>query len=124
MLWTDVAMILFVCVMAIHMELVDAILGVLRITRRVPIITCPKCAVFWSVLFYALCKSSDILLDIATSFLASYLAVWFDLYLGYMQNCYEKIYKEISKEESGATTEVHHKNNRKRKGKDVVLPKV
>ena len=101
--WLDVVAITTSWVMAIHMGLVDAILLVFKSSgKRVPIITCPKCATFWSILVYLVLTRQSIILSVATSFLASYCAIWLDLLLGVMDMLYEYIYKRISDEEKTA----------------------
>lgn len=117
----EVAMIMFSCVMAIHMELVDAVLKVLRIQdRNIPIIRCPKCLTFHAVLWYLVSTGANVILAVATAFLTSYIAIWFDLFLGLMDVWYEDIYNRIPEEDGGAT--VHHQNDRQSKGKDNTLP--
>lgn len=119
----EVAMIMFSCVMAIHMGLMDAVLKVLRIQdRNIPIIRCPKCLTFHAVLWYLVSTGANVILAVATAFLTSYIAIWFDLFLGLMDVWYEDIYNRIPEEDGGTT--VHHQNDRQSKGKDNTLPKV
>ena len=114
-------MIMFSCVMAIHMGLMDAVLKVLRIQdRNIPIIRCPKCLTFHAVLWYLVSTGANVILAVATAFLASYIAIWFDLFLGLMDVWYEDIYNRIPEEDGGTT--VHHQNDRKSEGKDNTLP--
>ena len=104
-------MIAFVCVMAIHMELIDAILKVYGIEdRQIPVIRCPKCLSFQSVLWFLVFTGHNIIASLATAFLASYIAIWLDLCLGLMDMWYEDIIKRIS--EGEGTTEIHHKDHR------------
>ena len=117
----EVVMIMFSCVMAIHMGLMDAVLKVLRIQdRNIPIIRCPKCLTFHAVLWYLVSTGANVILAVATAFLASYIAIWFDLFLGLMDVWYEDIYNRIPEEDGGTT--VHHQNDRKSEGKDNTLP--
>ena len=102
MVWLDVAAIMFSCVMFIHMGLVDAVLGVCKIQKQLPIITCPKCLSFHCVLWYLLFVSHDVILSVAAAFLSSYIAVWLDLFLGIMDVCYERIYRRITEKSSSA----------------------
>lgn len=105
MVWFEVAMIAFSCVMAIHMGLIDAILKVYGIQdKEIPIIRCPKCLTFQSVLwFMVLFTSYNVIICVATAFLTSYLAIWFDLLLGILWSYYERIYNNLS-EEGGETS--------------------
>ena len=97
MAWIEVVAITFSCVMFIHLGLVDAILGVYGVEEKnVPIITCPKCLTFWSVLAYLFLTKHNIIQSVATSFLASYITIWFDLLLGIMDMWYEELYRKIS----------------------------
>lgn len=94
--WIDVASVVFVCVTMNHLGLVGAIERLLG--RRLPIINCVKCSTFWSVLAYGLWSVgfSDFPLTLATSFLASYVAIWLELLEAYIDTKYLKIYETIS----------------------------
>ena len=117
----EVAMIMFSCVMAIHMGLVDAVLKVLRIQdRNIPIIQCPKCLTFHAVLWFLVFTGHSIIVSLATAFFLSYIAIWLDLFLGLLDYYYEHIYKRIP-EEGGI---FHSEGNRKSEGKDNSLSKV
>lgn len=116
MMWIDVAMITFSCVMMIHMGLVDAILDAYNVhDRELPIITCPKCLSFHCVLWFLILTRHNVILSVAASFLASYCAIWFDLLLGQMDVLYEDIHKRISCRTENNSTVVHDKKNGKRK---------
>lgn len=106
---SEVVAITFSCVMFIHLGLVDAVLGVYGIEDRVPIVTCPKCLTFWSVLCFQTFTGHNIIMSVAIAFLACYVAIWFDLFLGYMDMLYEEFYHRISGENA---TEIHHKDDR------------
>jgi hypothetical protein len=111
MTWIEVAAIMTSCVMAIHMGLVDAVLKFYGIEDKdIPIIRCPKCLTFWAVLLFMVLTRHNVILSLATSFLASYVGIWLDLLLGKMDVWYEDIYKRISEGED--PTEVHHEDNR------------
>lgn len=102
----DVVAIVLSCVMAIHMGLIDAVLSVYNLgDRNIPVIRCPKCLTFHSVLWYWVFTGHNILYTIAVAFIASYIAIWADLLLGLMDVLYENIYRKISE---GGDTEVHH----------------
>lgn len=118
----EVVAITFSCVMFIHLGLVDAILSVYSIEDKVPIITCPKCLTFWSVLCFLVLTGHNIIHSVAIAFLTAYSAIWFDLLLGLMDAWYEDIYNRIS--ERSNTSEIHHEDNRKSKGEDYTLPEV
>ena len=80
--------------MAIHMGLVDAVLKFYGIEDKdIPIIRCPKCLTFWAVLLFLVLTRHNVVLSLATSFLASYVGIWLDLLLGKMDVWYEDIYK-------------------------------
>jgi hypothetical protein len=93
MYWIDVAMILFSCVAANHLGLIHAIETAVK--RELPIINCPRCFSFWSVLFYTLLTSHMIILSFATSFLTAALAPWIELFMGFTDSLYNKIYDTI-----------------------------
>lgn len=93
--WNEVAMIMFSCVMANYLGLVNAVEQI--INRPLPIINCPKCFTFWSVLAYMIWNIgfSDIPKSIAVSFLFSYLSVWLQLLFGLIDKLFDKIYGKI-----------------------------
>ena len=111
--WLDVLMIVFSATAANHLGLVAAVESVVR--HRLPIMNCPKCAAFWSVLAYGLgCEisfttthhfvnandmvahhSGHILELIAAAFLSAWLAVWLDLLMGIIDQLYTKLYDTI-----------------------------
>ena len=119
----EAIVIMFCCVMSIHMGLTDAILGVCRLQDKpVPIITCPKCLSFHTVLWFMVFTGHLIIYSIAIAFLMSYAAIWLDLLLGLMDQRYEDIYDSITKDHNDA--EVRHEVNRKSEGETSRLPKV
>lgn len=97
--WVDIASIVFVCVTANHLGLIEAIQTITK-CKQLPIVSCVKCFTFWSVLAYNLWSVgfSDIPCNLAVSFLASYLALWLELIEGFVDKlymkCYEKIYPD------------------------------
>ena len=100
--WLDVLMIVFSATAANHLGLVAAVESVVR--HRLPIMNCPKCAAFWSVLAYGLgCEISftathhfeHILELFAAAFLSAWLAVWLDLLMGIIDQLYTKLYDTI-----------------------------
>lgn len=94
--WIDIASIVFVCVTANHLGLLKAIQTVTK-CHELPIVSCPKCLTFWSVLVYELWSVgfSDIPYILAISFLSSYSAVWLELLEGYIDTLYLKLYDKI-----------------------------
>ena len=95
-MWSDVACIVFACVTANHLGLIEAIQTVTK-CNRLPVLSCPKCLAFWSVLTYGLWGVSvaDIPEMLALSFIASYMAVWLELLEGLLDTLYMKIYEKI-----------------------------
>lgn len=61
---------------------------------KLPILNCPKCLTFWSVLVYELwCVGfSDIPTVLAISFLCSYVAIWLELIMYAIDTLYNKLY--------------------------------
>lgn len=98
MIWTDIASIIFVCVTANHLGLIEEIERVMGI--RIPIIDCPKCGSFWLTMGY-LVEELDfsgiqqIPMMLAISFTASYMALWMELVEGYIDTLYLKFYEKI-----------------------------
>ena len=95
-MWLDIASIVFVCVTANHLGLIEAIQTVTK-CPHLPIISCPKCLTFWSVLIYGLwvVGITDIPLLLAISFLCSYLALWLELLEAFIDTIYMKCYETI-----------------------------
>ena len=93
MCWMDVAGIVFVCVTMNHLGLIAAIEE--SMGKKLRIVSCPKCATFWSVLAYCAVCCHDIISTFATSFLASYAAIWLELFEGYIDTLYNKAYGKI-----------------------------
>lgn len=88
-----VAGIVFTCVTANHLGLVAAAERVLR--TELQIVNCVKCASFWMVLVYMLVTTHDVILSPATAFFASYTAIWLELFEGFIDNLYLKLYETI-----------------------------
>lgn len=91
--WIDIAGIVFVCVTANHLGLVKAIEDAAQ--RELRIINCSKCFSFWSVLAYTAITSRNAIASLAISFLCSYLALWLELFEGYIDTLYLKVYGKI-----------------------------
>ena len=90
----DVAGIVFICVTANHLGLVSAAEKVFG--KSLPIANCVKCSTFWAVLIYMFITTYDIILSPATSFLASYVAIWLELFEGLVDKFYLKLYETLS----------------------------
>lgn len=88
----DVASVVFVCVTMNHLGLIGAVERLLG--RRLPIINCVKCSTFWFVLIYSVIVTNEYLLSLATSFLASYMAIWLELLEAYIDTQYVKLYEK------------------------------
>ena len=91
--WIDIAGIVFVCVTANHLGLVKAIEDAAQ--RELRRINCSKCFSFWSVLAYTAITSRNAIASLAISFLCSYLALWLELFEGYIDTLYLKVYGKI-----------------------------
>ena len=93
--WTDVACIVFTCVTMNHLGLIGKLE---EITGELPILNCPKCSTFWCTLCYGLWGIKSfygVFPTLATSFLASYMAIWLELFEGYTDTLYAKLYDKI-----------------------------
>ena len=55
--WLDVLMIVFSATAANHLGLVAAAESVVR--HRLPVLNCPKCAAFWSVIVYGVAVANS-----------------------------------------------------------------
>ena len=101
-------MIVFSVVAANHLGLVAAAESIIH--RRLPVVNCPKCMAFWSVLAYGLgCEivAADhfvgindmvsyhfehVLEMLAVAFLSAWSALWLDLFMGIIDKLYTKLY--------------------------------
>jgi hypothetical protein len=94
--WIDIASIVFVCVTMNHLGLITAIESVIK--NRLPILNCPKCCTFWGVLLYGLAANhfEEILELLAISFLASYIALWLELFESLIDTLYLRLYEIAS----------------------------
>lgn len=95
MYWLNVLMITFSAVAANHLGLVDAIGRMVK--HRLPIIGCPKCMAFWTVLGYggASCGITDLAVTVAVALLCAWAAIWLELVMGIVDRLYLKIYEQI-----------------------------
>jgi len=108
--WPDVLMIVFSATAANHLGLVAAAESVVR--HRLPVLNCPKCAAFWSVIVYGVAvaarpldactaRNSSLftlhssLQILAAAFLSAWSAIWLDLLMGIIDQLYTKLYDTI-----------------------------
>lgn len=91
--WIDIAAIVFVCVTANHLGLVKAIEDTIH--RELRIVNCPKCFTWWSALAYTIITSCEPIPSLAISFMASYIAIWLELFEGFVDTLYNKVYEKI-----------------------------
>jgi len=89
----DVVMLTFVCVAANHLGLISAVERVLKL--RIPILNCSKCCTFWSVLFLCTLYKQSIVPALTMSLLCAYIALWIELFMGYIDNLYNELYEKI-----------------------------
>jgi len=95
----DIALLVFVCVTANHLGLVEGAERVLGFPLHV--INCCKCLTFWATLVFCKVCHSGWLDALAISFLASYSAIWLELLEGYIDTIYNKVYEIIYKGAEG-----------------------
>lgn len=91
--WSDIAMLTFSCVAANHLGLVAAVEGVLK--RSVPVVNCPKCFTFWTVLFTTYLSGWNMVAALAVSFLSAYLSLWVQLLMAFIDRIYNNLYDKI-----------------------------
>ena len=91
--WLNDLMITFSVVAANHLGLVAAIERTVK--HRLPIVNCPKCMTFWTVLVYGTYVSDINVLNIAVALLAAWAAIWLDLFMGFIDKLYLKAYEQI-----------------------------
>lgn len=106
----NVVALILACVLANHMGLISAIERIFRI--ELPILNCVRCATFWVVFIYFLIGGKNVIASIAISFLSSYVAIWLELFFGFIDVCYDKIYDKIYKDsaEDNAEKNTHYNN--------------
>ena len=110
--WRAVACIVFVCTAVNHLGLIKAVIGVFFKKREtLPIISCPKCLSFWSVMTYGVAEANSSLFTLnsslrllAIALLCSYLALWLNLIMYAIDTLYNRIYGKIEdyNQEDGA----------------------
>lgn len=86
---------MFVCVMMNKLGLIHSIESVIE--HDLPVLNCVRCSTFWTTLVLNMVFTHDIVLSLAGSFALSYIALWLELLIGWLDTlymkCYEKIYK-------------------------------
>ena len=102
-MWIDIACIVFVCVTMNHLGLIKAVETIIR--KKIIIVNCPKCCTCWTVFAYELwvVGFSDIPMVLAISFLSSYLAVWLELFEGFIDTLYMRLYEKIYPNDTDVT---------------------
>ena len=91
--WSGIVSIVFVCVTMNHLGLIK---GIEEVTGyEFPIIDCVKCSTFWFTFLYTGITSRQIIIPLAVSFLASYSAIWLELFEGYLDTLYLRLYGKI-----------------------------
>ena len=89
----DVAMLVFAAVMINHLGLIEAVENIIK--HKIPVVNCCKCLSFWLVFAYMLFNGYNVINSVAMSFLCAWLATWFELLLGVIDNYYLRIYENI-----------------------------
>ena len=87
-------MITISCVLFVQMGLADAIMETLHVSLRLA--SCPKCLVFWASLVWLIAHENGLVVSVATSFIASYCALWLSLLYDGLALLYNYIYEEIT----------------------------
>lgn len=100
--WTDIVMLVLSATLANHLDLVEAVEGVIR--HKIPVLNCSKCASFWVVLLCSLLSGQPLIASVAVSFICAYTAVWLELLFGYIDTLYNKLYENIYSQETDDAT--------------------
>lgn len=90
----DVVAIVFICTAMNHMGLIGAIER--EIGCILPVISCVKCSTFWATFVYLFFSKRAIILPMAAAFILSYLSLWLELLMGYIDSIYVKFYEKIT----------------------------
>ena len=73
---------------------------------------CVKCLTFWSSLPFLLVQGYGVVTSLAVSFLASYSAIWLELFEGYVDTlymeCYETVYPDSADDAPSADADGGH----------------
>ena len=92
-MYFDIVMLVLSATLVNHLGLIEAIEGVAKM--EIPIVNCPKCLSFWSVLIYSLLVGMPPIASVAVSFMCAYAALWLVLLYGYIDTLYNKCYENI-----------------------------
>ena len=98
---SEVALITISCVLFVEMGLCSAIESLLHI--RFYVLSCPKCLTMWACLIYLILNKYGLVLSVATSFIASYCALWLSLIYDAVAILYNYIYETITKTQDTST---------------------
>ena len=98
---TEVALITISCVLFVQMGLSKAIEGLFH--TRFLVLSCPKCLSMWVCLFYLILNDYGLVLSVATSFIASYCALWLSLLYDAVAILYNYLYEQITKPQDTST---------------------
>lgn len=101
-MWLDIACIVFVCVTVNHLGLVSAIEDVTG--RKLRIINCPKCFCHWAVFLYAVFHFDNMIAVFAISLLCAYIATWLELFEGFIDSLFMKLYEKVYSESEHSET--------------------
>ena len=101
--WRAILAIVFISTAVNHLGLIKAVIGVFFKKREtLPIISCPKCLSFWSVMTYGVAEANSSLFTLnsslrllAIALLCSYLALWLNLLMYAIDTLYNRIYGKI-----------------------------
>ena len=101
--WRAFACIVFICTAVNHLGLIKAVIGVFFKKREtLPIVSCPKCLSFWSVMTYGVAEANSSLFTLnsslrllAIALLCSYIALWLNLLMYAIDTLYNRIYGKI-----------------------------
>lgn len=100
--WLAVLMITFSATAVNHLGLVAGVEEVIR--HSLPIVNCPRCLAFWSVLAYGIAtvpvaSASGLIAALppvlAVAFLSAWSAIWTDLLMGFIDKLFRIIYDKI-----------------------------
>ena len=102
-MWRDALLIMFSCTAINHLGLISAIENAIK--HNIPILNCPKCFTFWSVLAYYFI-TADYTSSLgafvhgaigagAVALLLSYASIWLELLMGIIDKLYNKAYEQI-----------------------------
>ena len=92
-IWSDIASLVFISVTANHLGLISAIEELLE--KKLPVINCSKCLSCWSVFTFLIVTGHNVITSFAMSLFSSYLAVWLELFEGYIDMLYTKLYTKL-----------------------------